>query len=76
MFSFFSRKKDYPAILLKKLGPEIAHSIMRAVLLLDALLLVLIEKGIINVKELDDKLSLPPEEFAKKVIEKIHSKLK
>jgi hypothetical protein len=76
MFSFFSRKKDYPTILREKLGPEMAHSFMRTSVLLDVLLLVLIEKGIINAEELDDKLSLPSKEFAEKVIEKIYSKLK
>jgi hypothetical protein len=76
MFSLFQEKKEYSAILRKKLGPELAYSILRALLLLDTLLLVLTEKGIISVKELDNKLSLPPEEFVNKVIETIPSKLK
>ena len=70
-------KKDYSKILKEVLGPEISFQLMATKILLDVLILVLIEKNIISIEDLNNKMdpSIDPKEFAKEIAEKIYSKL-
>jgi len=67
-------EKDYSKILEEVLGPEISFQLMRAKILLDVLILVLIEKNIISIEDLNNKMGFSPEKFVEEVIEKIDSK--
>jgi len=70
-------KKNYSKILKEVLGPEISFQLMATKILLDVLILVLIEKNIISIEDLNNKMdpSIDPKEFAKEIAEKIYSKL-